>query len=185
MQYTPANCDLFLTAVYAKCTENERRELWSSLEEIHTHINGPWCIGGDFNVILDPEENKGGNPHRMRISFEFSSCMDNCEVVDLGFVGPRFTWCNNWRARKRIWKRLNRVFVNDLWTQPFQNNMVKHLARTGLDHKPLLIKCQKEPQAGVKYFKFLNFWDEQPSFMNLVEEGWSTQDPGNPKWRLQ
>ncbi|XP_070040957.1 uncharacterized protein [Nicotiana tomentosiformis] len=180
MQYTPANCDLFLTAVCAKCTENERRELWSSLEDIHTHINGPWCIGGDFNVILDLDKNKGDNPYRMHISFEFSNCMDNCEMVDLGFVGPRFTWCNNWRARKRIWKRLDRVFVNDLWAQLFQINMVKYLARTGSDHRPLLIKCQKEPQAGIKYFKFLDLWAEQPSFMNLVEEIWSIQVPGNP-----
>ncbi|XP_075095058.1 uncharacterized protein LOC142173378 [Nicotiana tabacum] len=51
--------------------------------------------------------------------------------------------------------------------------MVKHLARTSSDHRPLLIKCQKELQAGIKYFKFLDFWAEQQQFS------------GNPMWRLQ
>ncbi|OIT19261.1 hypothetical protein A4A49_41856 [Nicotiana attenuata] len=56
---------------------------------------------------------------------------------------------------------------------------------TGSNHRPLLIKYQKELQVGIKYFKFLDFWAEQPSFMNLIEEVWSTQVPGNPIWRLQ
>ncbi|XP_075089930.1 uncharacterized protein LOC142171470 [Nicotiana tabacum] len=185
MHYNHTNCDIYLTTFYAKCTATEMRDLWSNLENIHTQIKGPWYIGGDFKIILDPDEKKGGNPHRMHRSFEFSSCMDNCEVADLGFVSPKFTWYNNWKARKRIWKRLDRVFVNDLWSQIFQSNMVRHLARTGSDHRPLLIKCQKYLQACIKYFKFLDFWVEQPSFMKLVEEVWSIHIPGNSMWRLQ
>ncbi|XP_070050929.1 uncharacterized protein [Nicotiana tomentosiformis] len=160
IHYNHANYDIYLTVFYAKCTATERRDLWSNLENIHTQIKGPWYIRGDFNIILDPDEKKGGNPHRMHRSFEFSSCMDNCEVADFGFVSPKFTWYNNWKARKRIWKKLDRVFVNDLWSQIFQSNMVRHLARTGSDHRPLLIKCQKYLQACIKYFKFLDFWAE-------------------------
>ncbi|XP_060210304.1 uncharacterized protein LOC132637191 [Lycium barbarum] len=82
---------------------------------VYPQVDGPWCLGGDFNVILDPLEKLGGKPHRMYKSLEFSSCMDNCELTDLGYVGPRFTWCNNRRPVKMIWKRLDRVFVNEFW----------------------------------------------------------------------
>ncbi|OIT38805.1 hypothetical protein A4A49_00345 [Nicotiana attenuata] len=58
LHYGAANSDLYITAVYAKCTLEERRELWNSLELTNLHVNGPWCIGGDFNVILDPDEKK-------------------------------------------------------------------------------------------------------------------------------
>ncbi|XP_075102346.1 uncharacterized protein LOC142177465 [Nicotiana tabacum] len=111
--------------------------------------------------------------------------MDNCEVKDLGYVGPKFTWCNNWEARRRIWKRLDRVFVNDLWCQTMQNNVVKHLPRTGSDHRPLLLKCYNKNNNSIKYFKFLDFWTEQPSFMNLVEDVWNSNISGNALWILQ
>lgn len=119
MLYGTANNEMYITVVYTKCIAAERKELWSSLEGVHLVVNGPWSIRGDFNVILDPDEKRGGNPHRMHRSFDFINCMDNCEVTDLGFVGPRFTWCNNQKPRKKIWKRLDRVFINDQWTQLF------------------------------------------------------------------
>ncbi|XP_016485954.1 uncharacterized protein LOC107806332 [Nicotiana tabacum] len=184
LHYGAANSDLYITAVYAKCTPKERRELWNSLELTNLHVNGPWCIGGDFNVILDSDKKKGGRPHRMNKSLEFSNCMDNCGMMDLGFVGPKYTWCNNWDPRRRIWKRLDRVFINDDWSRIFQNNIVNHLARIGSDHRPILIQCKDSNQEGPKYFKFLNFWTNQPTFLQVVEEVWRNHVNGNPLWRL-
>lgn len=51
----------FITDVYAKCTTVERKELWESIEDTSRLIDGPWCIGGDFNVIKEAEEKLGGN----------------------------------------------------------------------------------------------------------------------------
>ncbi|XP_070054198.1 uncharacterized protein [Nicotiana tomentosiformis] len=179
------NSNMFVTAVYAKCNANERKDLWSSLEGTHMVIDGPWFIGGDFNIILDLDEKRGGRPHRMYKNLDFSSCMDNCEVKDLGYVGPKFTWCNNWDPRRRIWKRFDRIFPNDLWCQLLQNNIVKHLPRIGSDHRPLLLSCHNRNNNGIKYFRFLDFWTEQPTFMNLVEEVWATSICGNALWKLQ
>ncbi|XP_060194903.1 uncharacterized protein LOC132624090 [Lycium barbarum] len=79
---------------------------------------------------MDTDETMGGLPHRAYKSIDFISCMDQCGVTDVGFVGSKYTWCNNWEPRYRIWKRLDRILVNDQWEQKFQNNMVKHLVRT-------------------------------------------------------
>ncbi|KAH0649354.1 hypothetical protein KY285_034602 [Solanum tuberosum] len=142
--YSPANCDLYVTDVYAKCTSGERHELWTDLNNVHNTIQGPWCIGGDFNVILDPEEKMGGKTHKMRDSLDFSSCMDAYEVVDLGFIGLKFTWCNNRKPQKIIWKMLDKMFINDDWAEIFHTNQVNHLGRTGSDHRPLLINCHND-----------------------------------------
>lgn len=85
------NPSVFITAVYAKCTSRERKDLWCNLEDISLAIDGPWCIGGDFNVILEPDEKLGGMPHRMYKSLDFQMCMDNCGVTDIGFFGAKYT----------------------------------------------------------------------------------------------
>ena len=53
----------FASAIYAKCTERDRSDLWDSMENISSSIYDPWCIGGDFNDIMDLEEKLGGKPH--------------------------------------------------------------------------------------------------------------------------
>lgn len=50
------NIDKHITVVYAKCTSTERKDLSSDLDKIHQLVDGAWCIGGDFNVILDLDE---------------------------------------------------------------------------------------------------------------------------------
>ncbi|XP_060195451.1 uncharacterized protein LOC132624737 [Lycium barbarum] len=106
-------------------------------------------------------------------------------LTDGGFIGPKFTWCNNRRLTKRIWKRLDRILINDDWAQKLQNNLVRHLARTGSDHRPLLFKFNDDQHCSIKYFKFLNFWINQPDFCQTVEKSWKEQVRGNAMWTLQ
>ncbi|XP_060187015.1 uncharacterized protein LOC132616547 [Lycium barbarum] len=180
-----SNEKYYISSVYAKCSKAERKDLWESLEDINRNITDPWCIGGDFNVIVDPDEKLGGKPHRASKSFDFISCMDNCGMADAGFVGPKLTWCNNRGPRKRIWKRLDRIMINNQWAQNFQSIYVTHLVRTGSDHRPLLFKCHSNHLYFVSYFRFLNFWTEQKDFMDLVKQTWNTNIIGNLMWRLQ
>lgn len=106
-------------------------------------------------------------------------------MADIGFIGSNVTLCNNWRPSKRIWKRLDRVFMNDLWVQKYSSNTVKHLARVGSDRRSLLMKCKTDQQTGIKYFKFLDFWIKQPGFFEIVRNEWDHHFDGNPMWRLQ
>lgn len=142
-------------------------------------------MGEDFNAILDEEEKLGGRPYRASRSFDFALYIKHCDLVDAGYIGETHTWCNNRRARKRIWKRLDRILINDLWIQRFQSNSVRHLVRTCSDHRPLLMKCHAGQQQVIKYFRFLDFCVEQPSFKDLVRATWMHEIRGNPMWRLQ
>ncbi|KAH0731470.1 hypothetical protein KY290_002476 [Solanum tuberosum] len=65
------NQPIFLTVVYAKCTEDLRRELWNDLREMANNIQGIWGAIGDFNVITSIEEKKGGRSYRLEESFDF------------------------------------------------------------------------------------------------------------------
>ncbi|XP_070007515.1 uncharacterized protein [Nicotiana sylvestris] len=120
----------------------------------------------------------------MSRSFDFTNCMDHCEIVDIGFIGPKYTWCNNSRPRKRVWKRLDRIFINDTWAHLFQNYTLKYLNRPGSDHRPLLFKSKVNQSTTISYFRFLNFWTKQSGFQDLIKEVWDTPIQGNPMWTL-
>lgn len=49
------------TLVYAKCTAAERQSLWFSLCLLHSQLDGPWLVAGDFNCVLNADEKLGGN----------------------------------------------------------------------------------------------------------------------------
>ncbi|XP_060202973.1 uncharacterized protein LOC132631415 [Lycium barbarum] len=172
-------------AVYAKCTALERQELWDDLTDISNQVQSGWCIGGDFNVILEPSEKIGGKIHRAYKIFDFAACMNRCGLENAGFVGSNYTWCNNRRPGKRIWKRLDRIIINGNWLQRFNNVTVRHLSRTGSDHRPLLLKCYDSNNNAIKHFRFRYFWVEQPGFMDLVGQDWQIEVKGNPMWILQ
>ncbi|OIT28645.1 hypothetical protein A4A49_18367 [Nicotiana attenuata] len=174
----------WMSFVYAKNKEHLRVPLWDSLRECNSNIEGMWCISGDFNVIVSPEEKKGGNPHKLEKSWDFIDCMDDCGMVDSGFIGPRFTWCNNRDRWNRIWKRLDKVFINQEWTAKFSRVSVEHLTSTGLDHTPILVKCSNSNFEGTRYFKFLNFWADQLDFHNVVKSTWEVDIEGNVMWRF-
>ncbi|XP_060202736.1 uncharacterized protein LOC132631154 [Lycium barbarum] len=179
------NGGAYVTIVYAKCTSLERQELWDDLTDISNQVQSGWCIGGDFNVILEPSEKIGGKIHRAYKSFDFAACVNRCGLEDAGFVGSNYTWCNNRRPGKRIWKRLDRVIINDNWLQRFNNVTVRHLSTTGSDHRPLLLKCYDSNTNAIKHFRFRHFWVEQPGFMDLVGQDWQIKVKGNPMWILQ
>lgn len=96
----------------------------------------------------------------MSKSLPFINCIVGSELIDIGYSGNPFTWCNGWAPGRRIWARLDRVLVNSEWLQRFADTSVTHLVRIGSDHDSLLIFTYNPRWEPKKYFKFLDFWTE-------------------------
>ena len=45
--------------VYAANSEKDRNELWNFILQAQNSLPFPWCIGGDFNTVLNPLERRG------------------------------------------------------------------------------------------------------------------------------
>ncbi|KAL0283501.1 UNVERIFIED_CONTAM: hypothetical protein Sradi_7226000 [Sesamum radiatum] len=103
-------------------TRNSRRNLWEELSNFNQ--DAPWIVGGDFNVILHPNENQGGNIQRMGPMEDFNDMMTDTGLIDAGFEGEPFTWTN-----KRIWRRLDRVLYSKEWAETFNITRVAHLPK--------------------------------------------------------
>ncbi|XP_019241989.1 PREDICTED: uncharacterized protein LOC109222035, partial [Nicotiana attenuata] len=170
------NGNLFhLTLIYAKCKPILRRPLWEVLRHKSTTCNVPWCVVGDINVIASVEEKIGGISYQMSKSLDFLSMMEDCGLMDLGFYGSKVTWSNGRGKCAVVWKRLDRGLVNDLWLEAFPAATITHLGSAGSDHNPLLLELHTRQDNGKKYFKFLNCWVDNQSFLPLVSEIWNRE----------
>ena len=103
-----SNLTWFISAIYASPRLAERRLVWSNLSEIAKLHNHPWLMLGDFNEILSSEDKYGGNHINLNRALEFKACLDNCNFLDLGFSGPKFTWTNKRPISSLILERLDR-----------------------------------------------------------------------------
>lgn len=118
----------------------------------------------------------------MNKSLEFISVIEACGLVDLGFTGQSFTWCNQRSPNARFWKRLDRVMVNDRWLEIMPQTIITHLSSVGSDHCPLLMDMVARQEKAIRYFKFLHFWVENQNFRSVVQNCWSRNIQGNPMW---
>ncbi|XP_059311005.1 uncharacterized protein LOC132062449 [Lycium ferocissimum] len=174
------NQSMLVSLVYAKCDRDEREVLWESMVELVNQHDLPWLIEGDFNIIVFDEEKQGGLPVSSNETLDFSNCIQSCGLIDVGFSGSKFTWWNGRTEEDCIFKRLDRILVNQQVLDIMPSTIVTHMIRHGSDHAPLHLKYNNNAHHIIKSFKFLNFWTNPHTFMEVVKENWTADLCGNP-----
>ena len=170
-----------MTYVYAKWKDQLRKPLWDSMLQ-WSDTRYPWCIIGDFNVIASSNEKLGGREYNITKSLEFINIIETCGLVDMGYNGQKFTWCNHRKDGARIWKRLDRGMINDQWLEKMPYSSITHLPSLGSDHCPLLMDVRDINANIIRYFKFLNYWTDSDTFLASVKKCWKRKVVGNPMW---
>lgn len=95
------------------------------------------------------KKKEGGNAHKIKDSLPFINCTADCSLIDAGFTGSNYTWCNGRRPRFRVWERLDKALMNHSWSQKYQ-------FRIWSDQAPLFITLEDHQPTQQRYFKFLN-----------------------------
>lgn len=67
-------------------------ESWNLLRDLHSHFDLPWLCASDFNELLKTREKLGGRLRPYGQMQNFREVLDECGLLDLGFVGTKFTW---------------------------------------------------------------------------------------------
>lgn len=90
--------------------------------------------------MLRAKNKRGGRPFIEDVaSTKFAQFLQvNC-LMDLGFVGPRFTWYNNQFGGARVWERIDRTFATPKWLLLHPEHQVCHIPRIASDHYPILL----------------------------------------------
>ncbi|CAN1152796.1 hypothetical protein LINPERHAP2_LOCUS18981 [Linum perenne] len=93
------------------------------------------------------------------------------DLLDLDFVGPRFTW-----FRGSLRERLDRGLATMRWRSEFPNSFVTHLPLLRSDHRPIMT-CffgLEIPDRSSRPFRFLVPWMAHEDFPGVLSSTWSS-----------
>ncbi|KAJ6725466.1 hypothetical protein OIU79_003776 [Salix purpurea] len=162
-----------LTVVYANPNPRIHESLWTYFDGLAKASNLPWLVMGDFNDIVCASEKCGGN-HDSGGS-AFVDWIDRNHLIDLGFSGSKFTWCNKRNAEGIIWKQIDRGLSNSAWRLLFPEAHLSHLTRINSDHCPIMIRLDSNHSInrGCIPFRFQAMWLSHPDFATVIRDSWN------------
>lgn len=126
-------------------------------------------VVGDFNFVLTREEVSNVGRFDKRINVGFQQWIDDHELIDMGFIGPCFTWTRGMSISSFKGPRLDRALCNMEWRILFKDIVVSHNSKMNSDHSLILIQLRSGVSRAKKpSFKFLAAWISHPWMNNLV-----------------
>ncbi|KAK9930659.1 hypothetical protein M0R45_027689 [Rubus argutus] len=129
-----------LTGFYGHPKTSLRHLSWQAIRDLCDDDSLPWVIVGDFNEILHADEKQDGRRRGELQMRGFREVVGYAELVDLGFVGTRFTW--SYRHTKI---RLDRALATNSWSDIFPQSRVHVLPSSISNHSPLLLQASVGP----------------------------------------
>lgn len=165
----------WLTCFYRWLEASQKKKSWALLSHLSTFVSGPWCCIGDFNAILHSNEKQSKFPPQFNQMDEFRLVLDECHLVDLGFVGYHFIWNNKRPGDANTRMRLDRAVANFGWREKFHASMVTHLYSHTFDHRPLLLHSsvgRRKQHENSHGFQFEEAWLLWEDCEKTVQESW-------------
>ena len=161
------------TGVYGFADSSKKQETWALLRELHRRSPLPWLCAGDFNEILWSHE-KTGLSHRREVQMlAFRNVLDECGLMDLGFVGDKFTWKGK-RAGGLVLERLDRALASNGWFALNPGTKVRHLNSFSSDHKAMVIHLDGISPQPFRPFKFEQMWLKDKACSSTVSSAWGS-----------
>ncbi|KAL2224155.1 UNVERIFIED_CONTAM: hypothetical protein Sindi_2948300, partial [Sesamum indicum] len=154
-----------ITVIYGANELVERRALWDSMETIAMQsADIPWLVGGDFNTVRDLSEICGVSGDIRMAMEDFNTCIQNTGLLPLPMQGEWYTWHNYSAGPRNLWKRLDRMLINDRWMAQFPTSYYSSLTARTSDHSPMVLSGDIQQQLG-GMFRFDNYLALSPEFI--------------------
>ncbi|XP_071901112.1 uncharacterized protein [Coffea arabica] len=176
--------DWWFIGIYASSDDQDRKQQWLVLQARKVLWGERWIMAGDFNDIVSNEEKWGGT-WRDEGSFKaFKNFINDNQLMDIGFEGHPWTWCNNWEGEGEIKQRLDRGLCSYPWLQVFDKVKCKHLDSFASDHSMLLIDTHPTKFRRKKRFYFDKRWLQRDEVLDVVRQAWDQRDDGSRMFKV-
>ncbi|KAM1011440.1 hypothetical protein FF1_046643 [Malus domestica] len=147
------------------------------IEETLRPTDAPWICARDFNEILSADKKSGGRHWHRTGTPILQSFLNNIELLDLGFVGPKFTW----RATRNgdlVQERLDRGLINGNWQVRWPNSVIIHENVRASDHCPLVLMTEPKAPKCKLLFRFEAFWCKEEGCRETIARCWNVENVG-------
>jgi hypothetical protein len=106
----------------------------------------------------------------------FHDALNDCDLVDLGFVGLPFTYDNGRGGDANVKVRLDRAVADIAWRDLFGDATLRHLVSSRSDHCRLLLEARKEDweRHKMRIFHYELMWERLESLALEIKEAWCT-----------
>lgn len=152
-----------------------RRESWKIMRTLATRSALPWCMVGDFNDLMFQDEKRGGQRHPRNLLTGFTDVVNECDLVDLGFEGEKYTWEKSRGNPNWVQERLDRGLENRDWRDMFPTAFVQVMEVAPSDHLPLFLMLNRTVYVPkIQRFHFENMWVKNSECRNLVQHSWES-----------
>lgn len=116
---------------------------------------------------------------------EFKSILEQCQLSDLGFTGPRFTRTNKRMDTQFTQERLDRAVANSDCCGIVLSFYLEVLAARNSNHAPICLSLRKE--MGVwhrrkKGFKYEACWKKSRSCKEVIKKVWRVKHRRDDPW---
>lgn len=172
------------TGFYGHPDTSKREEGWNLLRHIANLEPGPWVCLGDFNEILKGSEKYGGRSRPRGLMEAFQKTLEDCNLSDLGFKGPKYTWSNCQDGSALIRERLDRVVANRGWCDLFSDAEVLIGVAISSDHSPIFLHPlgTGDWRPLQRSFKYEVSWELESSYSEIIKKAWCGQQPIGDPW---
>lgn len=113
----------------------------------------------------------GGEMKQPRNVCSFQKLISDLQLVNVGFYGPRFTWCNKRQGEGRVKERLDRALVSSEWWALFPKTLL-HEPCIGSDQLPIVVNTEWNDARGLKRFRFENMWSTLEECRAVINGVW-------------
>ncbi|XP_027076951.1 uncharacterized protein [Coffea arabica] len=114
----------------------------------------------------------------------FKDFINENQLMEVGFEGHPWTWCNNWEGEGEIKQRLDRGLCSFPWYQTFDKVSCKHLNSFASDHSMLMFDTKPGQDRRKKRFYFDKRWLQNGEINEIVEQAWKQGDEGTKMYRV-
>lgn len=93
--------------------------------------------------------------------------------MNLGFIGPSFTWTNKRMGLANISERLDRAVASLDWRTMFLEAVVSRLPRISSNHCPILLNLYGTQASLPEPFHFEECWLQDSSCFPIISKAWA------------
>ncbi|XP_074288850.1 uncharacterized protein LOC141613998 [Silene latifolia] len=99
-------------------------------------------------------------------------------------MGAIYTLNNKQCPADRVYSRLDRFLVNQVWPNVYPQLFAHFLPGGTFDHTPCLVQPVIQDDKRTRPFKYFNMWSQSPNFKDIVQNGWHCDQRGTKMFEL-